>query len=135
MNMKRLLLAIVAAYVAMSILGIATEVLLADFTIQMKAISRMGADLEAHAMWMYLGYFIVTILFCYIYAHHHEGKGWQEGARYGLLIGLMMSGISMVMYATMPFDGTEVFISALAGVVIYTVGGIVTALVYKNESS
>lgn len=132
MNIKRLIYAIFASYVAMSVIGRASDILLADYMTQAKSMGRMGADLEAHAMWMFLGYFIVTILFCYIYAHHHEGKGWKEGARYGLMIGLMMSGIMMVMYASMPFGGLESFLSALAGIVIYVVGGIVTSLVYKR---
>lgn len=133
MNIKRLMFAVIATYVAMSILGIATEILLADHMTQMKMIGRMGADLEAHSMWMYLGYFIITILFCYIYAHHHEGKGWQEGARFGLLIGLMMAGMTMVMFGTLPMDGMESLISAVAGIIIYVVGGVVTSLVYKTD--
>ncbi len=132
MNIKRLVYAIVAAYVAMSIVAIGLDLLLADYMSGMKAIMRVGADLQAHAIWMYLGYLIVTIMFCYIYAHHHEGKGWMEGARFGLWIGLMMAGISMVMYGTMPLDGMESLISALVGIIIYMVGGVVTSLVYKK---
>jgi len=134
MNCKRLILAIIAAYVAMSILGIATDVILADYMTQMKTIGRMGPDLEAHALWMYLGYFIVTIMFCYIYALHHEGKGWLEGARYGLLIGILMSGITMVLYAAFPMSAMESLVSALSGIVIYVVGGIVTSLVYTHST-
>jgi len=132
MNIKRLVYAIVAAYVAMSIVAIGLDLLLADYMSGMKAIMRVGADLQAHAIWMYLGYLIVTIMFCYIYAHHHEGKGWMEGARFGLWIGLMMAGISMVMYGTMPLDGMESLVSALVGIIIYMVGGVVTSLVYKK---
>ncbi len=133
MNMKRLVFAIIAAYIAMSVIGIASEMLFAEQLAGMKAIQRVGPDLAAHAVWMYLGYFIVTILFCYIYVQHHEGKGWMEGARFGLMIGLMMSGISMVMYASMPFGGMESLLGAVVGVIIYVVGGIVTAVVYKTE--
>lgn len=134
MNIKKLVLAIVAAYVAMSILGFGSDVLLADYTPMMKALGRQGADLEGHMMWMMLGYLIVTAVFCFLYAHHHEGKGWVEGARFGLYIGVMMSGITMVMYAVLPMDGMESLLSAIVGIVIYVVGGIVTSLVYKTDA-
>ena len=133
MNIKRLIMAIVAAYVVMSILGMAADQLLSDFTPMMKAMGRMGPDLEAHFIWMMLGYLIVTIFFCYIYAHFHEGKGWTEGARFGLYIGLMMAGISMVMYAVLPMSTMESLISAITGIIIYVAGGITTSLVYKAE--
>ena len=132
MNVKRLIFAIVVSYVVMSILGITTDILLTEHMPQMKAIGRLGADLDGHIMWMYLGYFVVTIIFCYIYAQSHEGKGWQEGARYGFLIGIMMVGVAMVLYGTMPMDGKESILSAAATIIIYMAGGIATALVYKK---
>ena len=132
MNVKRLIFAIIVSYVVMSILGITTDILLTEHMPQMKAIGRLGADLDAHIMWMYLGYFVVTIIFCYIYAQNHEGKGWQEGARYGFLIGIMMVGVAMVLYGTMPMDGRESLLSAVATIMIYMAGGIATALVYKK---
>jgi len=131
-NVKQLVYAIIAAYVAMSVVAIGLDYLLVDYMTGMKAVMRVGADLEAHAIWMYLGYLIVTIMFCFIYAQHHEGKGWMEGARFGLWIGLMMAGISMVMYGTMPLVGMESLISAVVGIIIYIVGGIVASLVYKK---
>lgn len=134
MNIKRLIYAIFASYVIMAVIGIAADIFLAAHTVQLKAIGRMGADLEAHAVWLYLGYFIVTILFCYIYVHHHEGKGWKEGARYGFLIGLLMAGMTMVYYSFLPMDGMESLVQAALGIIIYMAGGIVTALVYKTEN-
>ncbi|MBL4800311.1 MAG: hypothetical protein JKY45_00355 [Emcibacter sp.] len=134
MNIKRLSLAIVIAYIVMSILGITTDILLAEHMPQMKALGRMGADLEAHIMWMYLGYFVITIIFCYIYVQKYAGKGWQEGAKYGFLIGLMMAGVTMVLYGTMPMDGKECALSAVATIIIYMAGGISVDLVYKKDA-
>ncbi len=133
MNIKRLGFAIISSYVAMFVVGMALELLLAGHKPQSKALGRIGADLEAHTIWMFLGYFIFTILFCYIYAHHHEDKGWKEGARYGFLVGLMMAGFTMVLFAAFPFNAMETFLSAMAGIVIYIAGGIATALVYKKD--
>ncbi len=85
-------------------------------------------------MWMvWIADLIFAFLFCYIYTKGYEGKGWAEGLKYGLLIGLLMTiPMSMIMYAFSPIPGKLAFYWFLTGMFEYLVCGLVLGLIYKK---
>ena len=135
MNTKSYGIAVIATYVVMSILGVASSMITMEQMASYIAIARPEAELMAMAPWMYVGYLIVTVIFCYIYVKGRESGGWIEGARFGLLFGVLMSGISMVMYSALPVDMTALITEIIVTLIIYTVGWITVGTVYKPSSS
>ncbi|WP_138379252.1 hypothetical protein [Luteithermobacter gelatinilyticus] len=131
MNVTRFVLAVIVAYVVMAVLAIGLEALLGDMTSSFKALHRPEEALAEYQIWMYLAYLLQTVVFCYIFTLNYENKGWMEGLRYGLLIGLFMSFEVMAWYGMMPIAGMDTVVTMIMTVVIYMGGGIATALVYK----
>lgn len=86
MNMKRYIIAVVATYFVMW--GLATAMVFADRTASWTAILRDEAAQMALMGWAAGGYVVITAIFCYIFVKGRDGDGWQEGLRYGVLIGL-----------------------------------------------
>lgn len=106
MNMKRWVLAGLAAFVVVSVLDF-----LAHGKLLMGLYERTASVWRPHAeshqkMWlMMLGQLFFGLLFAKIYAHgYEEGKpGLGQGLRYGLLIGVLLSiSYVAVWYVVLP---------------------------------
>lgn len=92
---------------------------------------RYGPAQMALMGWAAGGYVVITAIFCYIFVKGREGRGWQEGLRYGALVGLFMGCMSIVNYALLPIELIAGITGLVQSVIIYAGGGIVTALIYK----
>lgn len=134
MNSKSYIISVIATYVVMSILGVASQMVTMEQMASYVPLLRPQAELVAMAPFMYIGYLVITIFFCYIYIKGRETGGWMEGLKYGVIFGLMMSGMSLVVFATLPIDMSALITEIVVTIVIYAVGGITTALVYKPTS-
>ena len=85
-------------------------------------------------MWgMYLINLFVCALFVYIFIKGYEGKGIMEGARYGLLIGLLMNTAgAFYQYILYPIPFAIIIQWFVFGMIQYLACGIVAAAVYKK---
>lgn len=123
--------AVIASYIAMGVIAPSMLMLLGDNMTSMAAIGREETEMM-NLMWVQLlGYFVITCVMVYIFSKGREGKGWMEGARFGLLIGLMMCGVSMWMYSVYPWELPAFYTDMFINIVVYTIGGIVISRVYK----
>ena len=84
----------------MAIAGIGLSIAAAEQLSSIMAISRGEKNMLME--WQLGGYLLITIIFTYIYVKGRESGGWQEGAKYGAIFGLMMCGISMITYSMFP---------------------------------
>jgi hypothetical protein len=84
-------------------------------------------------MWiMYVTALIFSFLFVYIFSKGYEGRGIQEGIRYGLIIGLLMNVVGMFnQYAVYPLPLGLVIQWFIYGVIQFIICGIVVAALYK----
>lgn len=123
--------AVIAAYIAMGIVAPGLLVLLGSNMESMSAIGRPQAEMMSLIWVQLVGYFVITCVMVYIFSKGREGGGWMEGARFGVLIGLMMCGVSMWMYSVYPWELPAFYTDMFMNLVVYTVGGIVISLVYK----
>src|SRR5262249_62335455 len=82
---------------------------------------------------LFLGTLLAMFVAAYIYAKGYEGgSGFQEGMRFGVLIGLLMLGYQgLVGYAVMNIGRRIAASLAIASLVEWTIAGIVIGLVYK----
>jgi len=84
---------------------------------------------------MLLGQFIFSAFFVIIFTKGYEGKGWQEGFRYGLLIGPLVVAGFFIFYAVTPMPISLMWSWIVGGLIQSILGGIFTSLIYKNPTA
>ncbi|MCF8496498.1 MAG: hypothetical protein K9G62_07520 [Alphaproteobacteria bacterium] len=104
----------------------------------------MRAYLDTDSMWRpmdgqmgYMPFMIASqllqaLMISWIFIQNHEGKGWKEGARYGLYVGILLASIELASYAYLPIAFTMALSWMCAALLKGTGAGIVLALVYKR---
>ena len=91
MNVKRFVLACTGVYLVYQVLSfIINMVILGDTYEALASVWRPEAEMMSKMWVMYLTSAVWTVLFCYIFIRGYENKGIMEGARYGVLIGLLI---------------------------------------------
>jgi len=79
---------------------------------------------------------LTMLVASYIYAKGYEGgAGFPEGARFGALLGLFIVGMSLGNYAVFNIGSQLALSMALAGLVEWTLVGVVIGLVYRAAPS
>jgi hypothetical protein len=131
MNKKRLIIAGIVIFIAVQFFDFIEHGLILREAYQ-ATMNIWRMDMNS-VMWiMYVTALIFSFLFVYIFIKGYEGKGIVEGIRYGLLIGLLMTGINIfcqyVIYP-IPFNlAIQWFIYDMIRFVIY---GIIVSAIYK----
>ena len=110
------------------------QFLMADYTAT-AALWRGQAEMMANMGWLSLGQALFAVLFAVIFTKGYEGRGVAEGIRYGFLIGLLLTGPTLVRYAVEPIPATLAIKWILGGLIEAIGSGIVAALVYRPAKS
>jgi hypothetical protein len=94
---------------------------------------RSEAEMKARIGFMLFGQVLVGAVMATIFARGYEGKGWKEGARFGVWIGLLMTGPMCINYTVSPLPA-DIFWSWMVGGFVQSVlGGIVIAAAYAKK--
>jgi hypothetical protein len=134
MNMKRLVLAIVAAFAV--IFG--TDFLIHGFWLNpdyeaTKTLWRPENEMHTHFHWMLIAQFLCAATFVIIWAKGFAGRDIATGITFGLLMGLFQQIWAIIDYVVMPIPGSLAVKWFFSGLVQAILLGIVTALIYKSE--
>jgi hypothetical protein len=135
MNIKRLILAMVAGFVVI----FATDYLIHGLWLvpdyeATKSLWRPEAEMNSRFHWMLLAQIICAVTFVIIWAKGAAGGSIGSGIVFGLLMGLFQQIWAIVDYVVIPMPGelaAKWFFSGLAQAVLL---GIATALVYKSKT-
>lgn len=135
MNMKRLLLAIVVAFVIV----FGTDFLIHGFWLSgdyeaTKELWRPESDMHARFHWMLMAQLIGAATFVIIWAKGFAGRDLGTGITFGLLMGLAQQVWAIIDHVVMPVPGALAAKWVVAGLVQCVVLGLVTALIYKPET-
>ena len=134
MNNKRWVLASLAVVVVVWLLEMLVHgFMLSDVYSQTASVWRPMDEMQKAMPWMWLGYVLFAPFFVFLYAKGFEPKkqAFGQGLRFGLIFGVGLSAMSSLgWYAVLPIPGALAFYWFLAGVAIYAVAGMATALVY-----
>jgi hypothetical protein len=134
MNVKKYLLASLAVFVVFE----ALDVIIHTFILggMYRATAGLWRPDMAQMMWiMLLTTAALSLLFVYIFAKGYEGKGLMEGVRFGLVIGLLLSGVGAFnQYVVYPVPLTLVLWWVVFGVIEFIAAGLVAALVYRPKA-
>ena len=135
MDLKKMLFAIIASFVAMFALsGLWHTFFMADFY----ATDRPTvAFAEPKMQFVVLGYFILALLMAYIYPLGYKGgSSVTEGLKFGILIGLLwMLPEAVVLFGVFESSGTVLVVDAIWHLVEQGIGGIVIGLVYGSGAA
>ena len=136
MNIRRLILAIIAGWVVI----FATDFLIHELWLgpiyeATKPLWRSETEMHTHICWMFFAQFLCAATFVIIWAKGFAGDSVGCGIVFGLLMGLFQQVWAIVNYVVLPMPAElamKWFFSGLAQAVLL---GIVTALVYKPSAS
>ena len=134
MNYGRLALAAVAAWVVDAVYGFIVygTILSSEFG-RYPAIYRPNDVAPGYMPILFGGILLAMLVASYIYAKGYEGgSGVQEGMRFGVLVGLLVFGyVGVVNYAILNIGRRLAGSLGIAGLVEWTIAGIVIGAVYK----
>ncbi|MGE0393048.1 MAG: hypothetical protein AB7I25_06100 [Vicinamibacterales bacterium] len=135
MNVKRLAMGVIAAWVVSIILGyVVNEILLKGLFEANAAAFRPEAELMAN---LPVGFGFMLLGFCvfgYMYVKGYEGgSGVGEGARFGAMVGVLLSVLSVNwIWATMPISVTLAAAMMIDYVVEYAIYGAIIGGLYRK---
>ena len=136
MNMKRLILAILAGWVVI----FATDIVVHHFWLApdyeaTKSIWRPEAEMQTRIHWMFIAQFLGVATFVILWAKGFAGGSIGTGMVFGLLMGLFQAIWVLVNYVLIPMPGDLAIKWFFAGIAQAVIFGIVTSLVYKPAPS
>jgi hypothetical protein len=138
MNYGRLGLAAIAAWIVDAVYGfIVYGTVLSNEFGRYPGIYRPAQSQGAYMPILFVGILVAMLVASYIYAKGYEGgSGVQEGMRFGVLIGLLVLGyVGIVNYAILNIGRRLAGSLAVAGLVEWTLAGIVIGAVYKPAAA
>jgi hypothetical protein len=138
MNMSRLALAAVAAWIVDSIYGYCVygQALMGEFA-SYPGVFRSMEAVNGKLPLMFAGSLLGFFALAYIFAKGHEGgNGLAEGLRFGVVLAIFEFGmISIGNYAVMNIGRKLAVEMAIAGFVEGVLSGVVLGLVYRPAAS
>lgn len=128
---KRLLICTLVVFVFMFFyeFGFHAIFLSSDYE-KLPAIMRPDADMQSLFHFLVLGLLLMSYIICVVFERGYENKGLAEGVRFGLLVGLLLSGPSLIFYAVMQFPGDLVVKWIVGGLLEMVLAGMLLATTY-----
>lgn len=138
MNMRRLVLAAVVAWVAFVAIGfVVNTILLRDVYLQNASALRPEADMNRLVPFGLGAGLLGFLVFAYVYAKGYEGgNGVQEGLRFGVLVALLIACFAMVWnYIVFPISGTMAVYGLIDLFIEFSIYGMIVGALYKPRTS
>jgi hypothetical protein len=135
MNYGRLVAAAVAATIVDAVYGfLVYGMLLQGEFGRYPHVYRPNDAPPTYLMAMFLGILVAMFAVTYIYAKGYEGgSGLAEGARFGVVVAIFAAAFfSAVSYGTLNIGRKLAVLMACAGLIEWTLNGIVIGLVYRS---
>ena len=137
MNYSRLAIAAAAAWLVDGLYGFVVygNLMASQFALY-PGVFRPVEAMNAKMPFLFAGLLLTMVVVTFIYAKGYEGgAGAREGARFGALVGLFLAGIGLGNYAVFNIGSRLAGSMMIAGLVEWTLVGIVIGLVYRPAPS
>jgi tryptophan-rich sensory protein len=136
MNIKRLILAIIAGWVVI----FATDFLIHNLWLgpvyeATKPLWRPEGEMHTHICWMFLAQFLIVATFVIVWAKGFAGGSMGAAVTFGLLMGVFQQTWAIILFVVLPMPGELAVKWFVGGLVQAVLLGIVTSLVYKPAPS
>jgi len=131
MNVKRFIISVLAVFITVYIIDLVFHGFLFESLYTSTSDMWRGEDDFMMAP-MVLSQFGFSLILSYIYIKNYENRGLEEGLRFGLYFGLLLSVIEIgkFSYLPVPFEIIEAWI--LVDMVKCLICGVILSLLYKN---
>ncbi len=87
--------------------------------------------MQGYFHWLVIGQLWFAVLFCFLFVKCYEDKGFGEGIRYGLLIGLLCIGANLIFYPVQPLPAKLVVNWSIGGLIEMIIAGVIVAILYR----
>src|SRR4051794_38408088 len=133
MNLKKLFLACLAAFVVIFVLEFVLHaVLLKSAYIALpKAMMRSETDFQHHFALLLLGQLLIAFALALIFATGFVGGGAGAGMRLGSMFGVIYFGTNLITFAVQPFTVPIVAAWTIGGFVEMAIAGALVGAIYK----
>jgi len=131
MNWKRFLMASLTVFVVIQAMRYIVDTVLLNKDYE--SLQTFWRENTVSRIWLAYGMaLLVSLLFTYIFIKGREGKGIQEGVRYGIIIWLFaFVPIYHTLWVFVPIPYSLIFRWTLFGLLQTFVAGIIVAAIYK----
>lgn len=133
MNLKKLFLAFLAAFVVLFVLDFLLHgVLLKSSYMQLPpAMMRSDAEFGRYFPLLVLGQMLIAFALALIFANGFAGGGVGAGVRLGLMFGLIYFGTNLITFAVQPFTAGIVAAWTIGGFIQMAIAGAIVGAIYK----
>ncbi|MBY0371193.1 hypothetical protein K2X33_10940 [bacterium] len=132
-NVKRLILATLAVIVFFFVSNfVIHEVMLKSTYEATMTLWRDKPTMESMMIWMLVAQILIAKYGTFIFVKGYEGKGMIEGIRFGIYMGLLTTGYTLIQFVTTPIPGSLAWAWIWTGMVQWIVAGMIAACVYKR---
>ena len=138
MNWSRIAIAAVAAWIVSMLLGyLVNDVLFAALYADNTAVYLPRTQIQGALPYGFGAMLVGFLAFAYAYAKGYEGgNGVSEGARYGLLVGIMLVCFATVWsWVLTPLTGKMALAIAVDYAVEFLIYGAIVGLIYKPRQA
>lgn len=93
---------------------------------------RPQESMPAFMPWMMAGQVLFACVFCWLFTCTTCPSTVKGGAMYGLVVGLLMSAVSLIYYAVLPISLTLLIYWVIGGVLETVIAGIILSRIYPK---
>lgn len=135
MNIKRLLIAIGAAFVFIFVSDFLIHGVWLDAEYKATAsLWRLEPEMQARFHWMLIGQLLAAISFVYIWAKWIRPRDLGAGAYFGLWLGVAQGIWAIAYYVVAPLPGSLAAKWFLVGILQAVLLGVIIAAIYRTDA-
>jgi hypothetical protein len=132
MNHKRGIIALVTSFIFVFFFGYLWHgMLMKPLYTETSALWRPDADFMSHFGVLVLGHFVIAFAFTGLYISQIGLNSIGNGIGYGIVIGILCSGINLIRFATEPLTGTILWMWIAGDLIMFAIMGALVAAIYK----
>jgi hypothetical protein len=136
MNLKKFLIAFVAAFIFMFFWGwLFNDVFMKDVYAATANLWRPQNEVMNRVHWIIIGQAILAFAVVLIFAAGFANGGVAAGIKLGIMLEILAFGARLMMYAVQPFPGKVVGYMTLGGFVEMIITGAIIGAIYKSSST
>ncbi len=137
MKRKEIIIAFVIVFIVLELTNLLIHNVILASTYAKEEISKVFRPEAEMQSKMWIGWVVDVIwsfFFVFIFAKGYENKGWLEGLRYGIYIGLFISlPMAYYQFIVYPLPYYLILQWFIYGFIQYVILGIITSLIYKGQ--
>ena len=132
MNHKRGLIALIVAFVVIFFFGFVWHgVLMKDAYMETSTLWRPDADFQSHFGILILGHLVIAFAFTGLYISKVGLQSAATGFGYGIVIGILCSGVNLIRFATEPLTTKILWMWIAGDLIMFAIVGAIVGAIYK----